>query len=190
MLNVYRLMAQELGIKLHHSIGETKALEKVKEECELKNIDFNELFDKCYNSPLQEINTEETTIKQKEEDKEIILDDLPDPVDPNKHMKLVRVIVTCNDPSKAGLNGELRVVGNLEMDRKQFIPYGKPVHIPQIMLNALKEIKFNLIQKDVISDNNVKTCKVIESNAYNIQILPPLTTSELQAIQQEQLARK
>lgn len=103
--------------------------------------------------------------------------------------KLVHCIITCLNPLKSKLQGEIFSVRNAQTPEiKKMIPYGVPYHVPQIILNVIKEKKFQLFVRDERSgmkDVSNKTKLVPE---YNITYLNPLTKDELEGIKKRQLA--
>ena len=102
--------------------------------------------------------------------------------------KLVRCIVTCNNSVKSALPGEIISARNSMIpEQKKFIPFNTPTHVPQIILNVLKEKQYQFF-KQVRLPNGIMSTKAILMPEYNIQELPPLTAEEFNAIRQKQLA--
>lgn len=107
--------------------------------------------------------------------------------DTREAMKLVHCIVTCNNKNKTNYQGEIFCVRNADIPAvKKFIPFGVPTHIPQILLNSIKEHKYQTFVKQKVNGNLITKPKFIDE--YVIQELPPLTAEELEAIKQRQLA--
>lgn len=194
MLQIYKDIASELHIKVHPNTGEAKLKEKLQKECELRELSLEEYIsekiDKL-NEPKLDLTSKKSEYDNLPEHlKNLSLEDLPDPVEPNESMKLVRVIITPNDPNRSGSKCEIRTVANVRMSYTKAIPYNTPTHIPNIMLNSMKETKY----QRVVTSNDPVTGKeiqqTVEANAYNIEVLPPLTEEEFKAIAQQQLARK
>ena len=106
-------------------------------------------------------------------------------------MKLVRVIVSPNDPIKHQLEGEIFTVSNsLIGSYKKYVPFNNQAgyHIPQIMVNMLQEKKAQIFPLERRNGRDVRVAKEIK--AYNVQILPPLTKQELQDLAKSQQARQ
>ena len=106
-------------------------------------------------------------------------------------MKLVRVNVTCKDPLKQSWEGEIISAGNdVVGDVKKYIPFNTEdgYHIPQIILNALKEKTCTIFVKKRINGQTVNQGKQVK--AYNIEELPPLTVEELEELARDQAARQ
>ena len=103
-------------------------------------------------------------------------------------MKLVRCIITCNNPNKRSYQGEIFCVRNKSIDMvKKMVPFNVPTHVPQILLNMIKEKQLqHFTAKRLPNGIESKTVKLVPE--YNIEILPPLTSEEFNAIKQKQLA--
>lgn len=105
-------------------------------------------------------------------------------------LKLIRCIVTCNDPTKSALEGNFFAARNAEISTVQkYIPFGVPTHVPQILLNVIKDKDFTQYTSKKSRDNfGLPVTKRRIQKAYNIEYLPPLTTAEFNAIATRQLA--
>ena len=101
--------------------------------------------------------------------------------------KLVRVIINCNNKNKAGYTGDIFSAHNAYVSETKFIPFGTPTHITQIMFNTLKEKKCQQFKK-VKLPNGQEITRPYVIDEFNIEILPPLTKDELEAIKKKQLA--
>lgn len=99
--------------------------------------------------------------------------------------RLQRVIITCNDPQKADQTGDIISVSNAEVGNMRFyFHFNKPWHVPQIVLNTIKESKLYLHS----SRNDGKDIVQREVPRYNIQYLEPLTEKERERIAAKQAA--
>ena len=99
--------------------------------------------------------------------------------------RLQRVIITCNDPQKADQTGDIisvsnGVVGNLRF----YFHFNKPWHVPQIVLDTLKEAKLFLHS----SRKDGREQVLREIPRYNIQELPPLDEKQRERISAKQAA--
>ena len=102
--------------------------------------------------------------------------------------KLTRCIINCNNKNKTSLSGEIFCARNAKIaEVKKFIPFGVPTHVPEILLNMIKEKQYQMFRKEKLANGNQITRSVLIPE-YTIQILPPLTSAELEAIKQKQLA--
>ncbi|QIG76599.1 hypothetical protein EVC27_074 [Rhizobium phage RHph_I1_6] len=129
---------------------------------------------------------------------EVKADDKPKTVDQIRkdmlaeNMKLVRVRITCMDPKKKDLPGEIFAVGNDIMGVvRKFIPYGEVTdngyHIPYIIYKALIKRKFLDIK---VTKNSKGQEQVVQRwvKEFAIDILPPLTTGEIAKLAANQAA--
>lgn len=99
--------------------------------------------------------------------------------------KLHRVIITCNDPQKADQSGDIISVSNGEVGNIRFyFHFGKPWHVPEIVLETLKESKLFLHS----SRKDGKEIVTREVPRYNIQYLPPLDDKQRERIAAKQAA--
>lgn len=113
----------------------------------------------------------------------------PAPVSTKKELhpsrRLIRCIVTCNDPQKADQSGDTIYISNSSIgDLRFYFPFNKPWHVPQAVLDTLKEAKLFLHS----SRNNGKEVITREVPRYNIEILPPLSEKEREKIHNKQAA--
>ena len=103
-------------------------------------------------------------------------------------MKLVRVIITPMEATKASnLESEMFCAGNsLVGTVKRTIPFGVEWHVEQILINSIKEKKYQMF----ISKKNhlgVDTVSARMVPAYSITVLDPLTKEELDKLADLQL---
>ena len=97
----------------------------------------------------------------------------------DKAMKLHRVIITPLESSKAtNLESEMFCAGNALVGTvKRTIPFGDPWHVEHILLNSIREKKY----QQFTVRKNAKGIEVTSSRlvpAYAISELPPLTEEE------------
>ncbi len=107
-------------------------------------------------------------------------------------MKLVRVVVTCLDPSKNELQSDMFSVSNSVIGTvKRVIPFNNDEgwHIEKILLTLLQEKKCQIF-RTVKDAKGRKVRKGSLINAYSVVILPPLTAPELQSLKERQTATK
>lgn len=103
-------------------------------------------------------------------------------------MKLVRVKIACNNPNKTNYTCEIFTVKNSQIEIKKCVPFNVKTHIPQIMYNMLKDKECTIFVTKRVDGRPVTKTKLIKE--YNIEVLPPITTEELEAIKQKQLAEQ
>lgn len=103
-------------------------------------------------------------------------------------LKLVRVIVTPMDVLKKDYTGEILSVSNSVLGTvKKLVLFNAPYHLPQILVDELREKKCQVFTSRKDNNNLIREAKLI--NAYGIQVLPPLTEEELEDLRKSQLAR-
>ena len=179
MLDKYKKIATNLGIAYSPNIGENTLIDKIKEKCTNDNIEFDTLLHID-----EEIDTEYI-----EKVKNIHLEDMPDPTDSNDYNRLIRVSISCLDPTKASNQSEIFTVGNLLVTQTKCVPYNKPTHITKFMYDDIKGRKYQhlTMSKDKFGNDSPKP-EIVP--AYSITVLDPISIKEWQAIANEQLARK
>lgn len=104
--------------------------------------------------------------------------------------RLVRCIVTCNNPDKRDATGEIHTAGNAKNLESRYIAYRIAWHVPQIILNSLKEKKYTLAKQEIDPKTNKVIVKTDSFPEYSIEVLDPLTEEEFNAIKQRQLAQQ
>lgn len=105
-------------------------------------------------------------------------------------MKLIRAMITCNNKNKTNYKGEIFCARNAVLPEvKKFISFGVPTHIPQILFNVIKEKQYQMYRTERTREG-VEFKKSYLVPEYNIQLLPPLTPEEFNAIKTRQLAQE
>lgn len=105
--------------------------------------------------------------------------------------KQIRVRIHCNDPAKKEWPGEYITVGNSYVGTfRKYVPYNidEPYHIPQILLNALREKRVQVFTTKK-GKHGIPTRESKSIAAYTIEVLPPLTAEELKELAVSQTAR-
>jgi hypothetical protein len=101
-----------------------------------------------------------------------------------KALRLHRVKVTNLDPADAQLNGAIITALNKYTGKvAKYIPFGEDeapngYHIPEILLNQLKNQKFPLRREVKGGSFGVKKYKTSMINKFSIEVLKPLTDKE------------
>jgi len=106
-----------------------------------------------------------------------------------EQLKLVRIILNSNDPNRTEWEGEVITCSNdLVGTVKKFIPYGHEAgwHIPQIMLNTLREKQVQLHSQKVNRKTGVRVHTTRLVPAYSIEVLQPLNSQELDLLAKQQ----
>lgn len=110
--------------------------------------------------------------------------------------KLIRVVVTNNNPNKKHAEGEWFKVGNSILPTiKTFVPFGVTTHVPQAILNVLKTRKYTSVEQPRKSKykglgEEMKAPPKRLRNEFVIEILEPLTQKELDALATQQSRRE
>lgn len=158
-LESLKSIADELGVKYHPSIGLDKLKEKVA-EAQSTSVEPEEVVQEKPKKSLKELK--------------------------NEQLKLVRIRVSCMNPVKRDWQGEMWSVGNrLIGSVKKFVPFEVEWHVPQIMLNQMKQKKYQHFYT-IKDDQGRKIRKGKLVNEYVIEELSPLSEAELKALAQRQ----
>lgn len=111
----------------------------------------------------------------------------------DEQMKLVRLRITCLDPKKKDLHGELMTVANEYLGTvRKFIPFGEVTdqgyHVPYCLYKMLEARKFLHIQ--VRTDPRTKKIDIKKTWAreFALEVLDPLTPEELERLASAQIA--
>lgn len=106
----------------------------------------------------------------------------------DKALKLVRVRIANMNPLNSNLKGDIFSAGNAELGMiKKFVPFNAEQgwHVPQIILDVIRNKKFMTHYEVKVGNKKIKRNKLVPE--YSIEILPPLTLEELEALKQRQL---
>ena len=192
-----RNIANKLNFSYHHMLGAEKLEQRLRDYCKNNSISFEDISDEVLNEYKKEDKGEVLImIKDKKMDlSKVTFDELEK--SHNKEvsdkrtkdaLKLVRCMITCNNKNKTSYKGEIFAARNAVVEAvKKFIPVGLPPHVPQILLNVIKEKQYQTFVEETLP-NGMKVNKPHLINEYNIQILDPISKDELEAIKRKQLA--
>ncbi|HEY7823555.1 MAG TPA: hypothetical protein VIG24_11995 [Acidimicrobiia bacterium] len=163
--------ADRLGISYHPSIGAEKLSEKIKE--------FRAVQEE--NAPA----TQPATAAPEAEGE----------TQAQRHRRvrqqataLVRIRVTCMNPSKKDIEGEVFTVSNAVVGTlKKYVPFNADEgwHVPQMILNMIRRRKCQVFVKEK-TKNGVSFKKGKLINEFAVEVLPPLTEAELGQLAQRQ----
>ena len=164
ILNDLKNRAKQLGIKHHPSIGVDKLREKIQEALASGNTQV--------------------------EKPALSKDDIGRATKKAEALKMIRVNIGCLDPLKKAHQGDWFITGNSVIGTvKRFVPFNVDWHVPQIILNMIRE-------KEFLSITTAKDDKGFEiinkrlTKTYTVSVLEPLTEQELKELAQRQaLAR-
>lgn len=175
-LDLLKQRADQLGIAYHPNIGVDRLREKV--EAKLSGVTTT-------SAP------EETTVSETKPTKSPA-QLRAEAADEAK--KLIRIRLSCMDPTKANYHGEIVTVGNDVVGNiKVFVPYREEFyengyHVPNIIYKFLRDRKYASIK--TIKGPKGDTQQSVQANCYAIEVLPPLTPQELEELKAQQAAAK
>lgn len=162
-LESLKQLADNKGISYHPSIGLEKLQEKIDE--------FDAQFETAKEAP-KKTSKKEVIRKLKKENE-----------------KLVRVRIMCMNPQKKEWQGQYFTVGNAEIGRyTKYILFDHEYHINEFMRKNIEAKEFRT-SKLVPDGKGGKVRKNIIAKEFNVEVLPPLTEAELDALRKDQLAR-
>jgi hypothetical protein len=108
-------------------------------------------------------------------------------------MKLVRIRVTCMDPKKADLEGEIFTVANESLGTvRRFVPFGEATddgwHVPYCIYRLMQARRF----VNITTKKDKRTGHITVSNTlakeFAIEVLPQLSIQELNRLRAAQAA--
>ena len=170
-----KIRAEKLGVKFHPSISADKLREKIKAAQTEGEGSVGEQ---------NEVKTSTGTDEESSAAKKVRLK--------REGLKLVRVRITCMNPTKKEWEGEIFTVSNNAVGTvKRYVPYNAEDgwHIEQILLNQLRERQCQIFTTDKDSrGNKIRKGKLIREFA--IEVLDPLTEEELHDLAQRQAMAK
>lgn len=110
-----------------------------------------------------------------------------------EQMKLVRCRITCMDPKKADLTGEIFTFANEHLGTvRKFVPFGEVTdngyHVPYCIYQMLLAREFLQIKTIKKSGGRIET-KTAYVREFSIDVLPDLTEAELGRLASMQAAR-
>lgn len=208
-LQILKTVADNLSFKYHHNVGEEKLEEQLKAYCTENSFNFEAEYDAVAvlnDTSNEELKTVETTVDTskftKEQqalinkfskitfvDKEKINKESNTNKSIKEAMKLVRCKIVCNNPNKTDYTSDIFSVQNRYMPEvKRCIPFNKPWHIPQILLNTIKERKYQHFTPKKPTGGGVVGMDVELKPEFTVEILAPISTEEFNVIKQRQLA--
>ena len=106
-------------------------------------------------------------------------------------MKLVRVVVTPNDPGMVNYPGLIFTVGMSGINNgrmiKKFVPFSNEDgwHVPTIILRQIESAEMQKF-KTVTRPNGEKVLEPYLTKKFNVQILPDLTNAEIKRLADQQ----
>lgn len=165
--------ADMLGVTYHPSIG----VEKLQEKVNAAMADAPEVAD-----DQEEVVAAAPAETDNQRRKRLI----------DEARKLIRIRVTCMDPSKSEYEGEFFTAGNSVVGSyTKFVPFNAEDgwHVPNIIYKQIVARQAQIFQTIVDSrGNRVRQGKLIK--AFNVEVLPALTEKELGELARRQAMAK
>ena len=170
-----KVRADKLGVKFHPSISADKLREKIKAAQAEGEGEIPEKPQAKQATGTDEESPGAKKVRLKREG-----------------LKLVRVRITCMNPTKKEWEGEIFTVSNNSVGTvKRYVPYNLEDgwHVEQILLNQLRERQCQIFVTEKDSrGNKIRKGKLIREFA--IEVLDPLTEEELHDLAQRQAMAK
>lgn len=169
-LAVLKARAQRLGIKFHPSIGLDALRSKIAEALATSD-ELPSAVTETKATPADKETRAEARARLRKE-----------------AGKLVRIRLTCMNPSKKDWLGEVFTVSNSVVGTyRKMVPFNNDEgwHVPQFILNMIKERKFQAFYSDKgPRGTTIRKGKLVPEFA--VEILPPLTPAELAELARRQ----
>lgn len=166
-LATLKARADLLGVQYHPSIGTDKLKEKIAAALSGKSSEED--------APVVTVSQAESAASAQQRLRD-------------EQLSLVRIRLTCMNPTKAEWQGELFTVGNsLVGSLTKFVPFNADDgwHVPQILLDTLKDRQCQVFVTTKDSrGNSSRQGKLIKEFA--VEVLPALTQSELHELARRQ----
>jgi hypothetical protein len=170
--------ATTMGISFHPNIGIDKLKEKIgaKREPSLVEEYAAEELETMVASQVVAVPSAETLVAERMTKRR------------NDALRLVRVRVTCMNPIKGNIKGEILSAGNAEIGFvKKMIPFNAEQgwHIPNILLTVLRNKQFMSHYEIKVGNKRVKKHRLVPE--YAIELMEPLTGKEIEELKQRQI---
>jgi hypothetical protein len=162
-LEVLKERATKIGIQFHPAIGVDKLRDKV-------NAALSEEEPEPEESPKEVM----LTRKQRKD----------------AASKLVRVRLTCMNPTKRDWTGEFFCVANTLIEHKVFVPFNADDgwHVPHMIYEMIRDRKCQVFFNKKVNGATVRVGKLIKE--FGVELLPDLTSEELKELAAVQAANK
>lgn len=175
--------ARVMGLKVSNNIGLDTLRDRIKEAQEPKTET---------NVMTPEVSTEPKTQVNALTGKKVRMKSLRQHMQ-DENMKLVRIRVTCMNPGKSDLQGEIITVANEFLGTvRKFVPFGDLTddgyHVPYCIYKQMKNKQF--WQKRTVKIRGTKEERVesVPMKEFSIEVLPQLTRDELNQLATAQQA--
>ena len=167
------------GVTLHHKTGTKKLASTL---AKVRTDEYKEDPNSAI-PPKKESLSESTEASRAAKEKHLATMQTPEKL----AMKLVRVVVTPNDPAMVNYPGLIFSVGASGLNNgrmvKKFVPFSNEEgwHVPTIILNQIIHGQMQKF-KTVTRANGEKVLEPYLTKKFNVRILDPLTPEELKQV--------
>tara|TARA_B100000470_G_scaffold213762_1_gene194526 strand:+ start:579 stop:1196 length:618 start_codon:yes stop_codon:yes gene_type:complete len=178
---------KEYGIKFHHKTGSSKLAELLYTARENPEVMVQDIpvavDDRPYEGGLPDASEAAKAAAAKALTK----------TGEKEAMKLVRIVVTPNDPLMSSYPGLIFTVGASGLNGgkmiKKYVPFNNEEgwHVPQVILNQIEYAEMQKF-KTVTMPNGEKQLEPYITKKFNVRILDPLTKEELERLAASQAA--
>ena len=178
---------KEYGIKFHHKTGSSKLAELLYTARENPEVMVQDIpvavDDRPYEGGLPDASEAAKAAAAKALTK----------TGEKEAMKLVRIVVTPNDPLMSSYPGLIFTVGASGLNGgkmiKKYVPFNNEEgwHVPQVILNQIEQGEMQKF-KTVTMPNGEKQLEPYITKKFNVRILDPLTKEELERLAASQAA--
>lgn len=179
--------ARVMGLKVSNNIGLDTLRDRIKEAQEPKT-ETNVMSPEVSTEPKAQVNA----LTGNKTGKKVRMKSLRQHMH-DENMKLVRIRVTCMNPGKSDLQGEIITVANESLGTvRKFVPFGDLTddgyHVPYCIYKQMKNKQF--WQKRTVKIRGTKEERIesVPMKEFSIEILPQLTRDELNQLATAQQA--
>lgn len=167
MRDALEQQASMLGISFHPNISDEKLSQRIKEK-------------------LEETQPEPTTNSAKISSEADLRRKMQD-----EATKLVRVIISCNNPLKKAWEGEVFKAGNRYLGTvTRYVPFDREWHVPQILLNVIKERMYQAFVTKVDDRTQQEYTRAFQRKEFVVEVLDQMSEAELKELARRQAARR
>jgi hypothetical protein len=178
---------KEYGVQFHHKTGQAKLAELVQDARNTPEAMIQDLPVAVENRPYKGGLPDASDAAIAAATKALT------PTGVQEAMKLVRIVVTPNDPLMSSYPGLIFTVGSSGLNKgrmiKKFVPFNNEEgwHVPNIIYNQIKNAEMQKF-KTVTRPNGEKVLEPYITQKFNIRVLDPLTKEELERLAAAQAA--
>ena len=173
---------EALGISLHHKTGIDKLRSTLEQALngDVPTEDITDTATASLDNTVKRLTADEHVAKLTKE---------------QRALRMQRIVVTPNDPLLSTRTGMIFTVGSSAVNKgkmiKKFVPFNNDDgwHVPQIIIDLISAAEMQKF-KTVTRHDNSKVLEPYITKKFNVQVLPPLTTSEMESLAAAQQATR